>query len=34
MTVQTFIVILVIIWASPYTLLGLFLGFIGLCTAV
>ena len=24
--------LLAIIWASPYTLLGLFLGFIGLCT--
>jgi hypothetical protein len=32
MTAQTFITILAIIWASPYTLLGLFLGFIGICT--
>ena len=24
--------LLAILWASPYTLLGLFLGFIGLCT--
>jgi hypothetical protein len=32
MTAKTFITILAIIWASPYTLLGLFLGFIGLCT--
>ena len=24
--------LLAIIWASPYTLLGLFLGFIGICT--
>ena len=31
MTDRTFITILAIIWASPYTLLGLFLGFIGLC---
>ena len=29
MIIRTFIAIL---WASPYTLLGLFLGFIGLCT--
>jgi len=32
MTVQSFITILAIIWASPYTLLGLLLGFIGICT--
>lgn len=24
--------LLAILWASPYTLLGLFLGFVGLCT--
>ncbi len=24
--------LLAVIWASPYTLLGLFLGFVGLCT--
>ena len=32
MIARTPITILTIIWASPYTLLGLFLGFIGLCT--
>ncbi len=32
MTLQTFITTLAILWASPYTLLGLFLGFIGLCS--
>jgi len=32
MTARTFIMILAIIWASPYTLFGLFLGFIGICT--
>jgi hypothetical protein len=32
MTVQTLITLLAVIWASPYTLLGLFLGSIGLCT--
>ena len=36
MTARTVIIIpirlLAIIWASPYTLLGLFLGFIGVCT--
>jgi hypothetical protein len=32
MMAKTFITTLAIIWASPYTLLGLFLGFIGLCT--
>ena len=32
MTTRPFITILAILWASPYTLLGLLLGFIGLCT--
>ena len=32
MIARTFITILAIIWASPYTLLGLLLGFIGLCS--
>ena len=32
MTVPTVITILAILWASRYTLLGLFLGFIGICT--
>ena len=30
--VETFITILAILWASPYTLVGLLLGFIGLCS--
>ncbi len=29
---QILIRLLAILWASPYTLLGLLLGFIGLCT--
>ena len=32
MVVRTFVTILAMIWASPYTLLGLLLGFIGVCT--
>ncbi|MGO9113589.1 MAG: hypothetical protein ACLP9L_30525, partial [Thermoguttaceae bacterium] len=32
MSAQTFITILAIIWASPYTLLGLLFGILGLCT--
>ena len=32
MNVQTLITVLAILWASPYTILGLFLGFIGICT--
>jgi hypothetical protein len=32
MIVRTLITILAMIWASPYTLLGLLLGLIGVCT--
>jgi hypothetical protein len=32
MIARTFITLVAILWASPYTLLGLFLGLIGLCT--
>jgi hypothetical protein len=32
MIARTFITILAMLWASPYTLVGLLLGFIGLCT--
>ena len=32
MAEKTFITILAIIWACPYTLLGLLIGFIGICT--
>jgi len=34
MTAQTLITILSIIWAFPYTFLGLLLGFIGIWTTV
>ena len=32
MTTRPFIMILALLWASPYTLLGLFVGLVGLCT--
>ncbi|MGO8744769.1 MAG: hypothetical protein ACLQNE_02150 [Thermoguttaceae bacterium] len=32
MTTRTFITILAMIWALPYTLLGMLLGLVGLCT--